>query len=71
VQSLLLYLQDRPTAYLDEIAYFLFDSYSVDVSIKTVSRLLKEAEWSRKRAKKEAKQRNEELRAHWRAKRIY
>jgi transposase InsO family protein len=70
-QSLQLYLQDRPTAYLEEMAYYLFDCHGVDVSEKTVSRLLREAEWSRKRAKKEAKQRNEELRAHWRAKRMY
>ncbi|KAM0708410.1 hypothetical protein Q7P35_005061 [Cladosporium inversicolor] len=53
--DILLYLADRPTAYCNEIAFYLFDRYQIE---------------SRKKAKKVAAQRNRELQAHWRAKRL-
>jgi transposase len=53
------------------MAYYLFDRHGVDVSIPTISRLLEEAQWTLKAAKKEAAQRNAALRAHWRAKSLY
>jgi hypothetical protein len=52
------------------MAYYLFDRYHIEVSVPTMSRLLKESKWSRVVAKKIAQQRNAELRAHWRAKRL-
>jgi transposase len=64
LEDLLAYLDERPDAYLDEMAYYIFDRHSIDVSIPTVSRLLKEGRWSRKKAKKVAAQRNADLRAH-------
>ena len=63
-KDLLLYLAERPTAYLDDIAYYLFSRHGVDVSIPTVSRLLQEAQWTLKITKKEAEQRNAALRSH-------
>jgi hypothetical protein len=70
-QSVLMFLEDRPTAYLDEIAFYLFDRYQIEVSESTVSRMLHDLRWSRKKARKIAAQQNEALRAHWRAKRLY
>lgn len=65
------YLEDWPCAYLDEIAFFVWDRFGVDASDSTVSRWLKKMNWSLVVAKKEAAQRDSELRAHWRAKRLY
>jgi transposase len=69
--DLLLYLDDHPTAMLDEMAYYLFDRHDVDISIYSISRLLTKVGWSRKIARKRAMQRNEMLRSHWRAKRLF
>jgi transposase InsO family protein len=66
-----LYLYDRPTAYADEIAWYLFDCHHVEVSEATVYRLLREHKWTHKKAKKVATQRSDELRAHWQAKRLF
>ena len=60
----MLYLEDRPTASRDEMAYYLFDRYGVVVSNSTLSRSLLDAGWSFKVAKKTARQCNETLRAH-------
>lgn len=53
------------------MAYYLFDRYGVVVSNSTLSRSLLDAGWSFKVAKKTARQCNETLRAHWRAKRLW
>ena len=53
------------------MSYYLFDRHDVDVSIPTISRTLAVAKWSRKIAKKRAQQRNNTLRSHWRAKRLF
>jgi hypothetical protein len=66
-----MYLDERPTAYLDDMAYFLFDRHDVEISIQTLSRVLAELRYSHKVARKIAAQRNSELRAHWRAKSLY
>jgi transposase len=52
------------------MTYYLYDRHSINISIATMSRLLAEYKWSRIVAKKVAAQRNEELRAHWLAKRL-
>jgi hypothetical protein len=59
-----MYLDERPTAYLDDMAYYLFDRHNVEISIQTLSRVLAELRYSYKVAKKIAAQRNTELRAH-------
>ena len=63
--TLLLYLEDRPTAYLDEMAWFLFDEYDIICSEMTVWRNLHRLGWSRKKGTKVAKERNERLRDDW------
>jgi transposase len=60
----MLFLNDQPTASRDEMSYYLSDRYGVVVSNTTISRMLADARWSFKVAKKVARQRNEELRSH-------
>ena len=45
---MLVYLNERPSAYLDEIVWFLWDEYDVVVSDSTVSRVIKQLGWSKK-----------------------
>jgi hypothetical protein len=47
-----MYLDKRPTAYLDNIAYFLFDRHNVEILIQTLSRVLAELRYSHKVARK-------------------
>lgn len=47
------------------MAWFLFDEYGFKVSERTLSRVLKDAGWSRKQAIRRAKERSEELRQAW------
>jgi hypothetical protein len=47
-----MYLDERPTAYLDDMVYYLFDRYDVEISIQTLSRVLVELRYSHKVAKK-------------------
>jgi hypothetical protein len=35
------FLDEKPTAYLDEITFFIWSEYDMDVSESTVSRVLK------------------------------
>lgn len=57
-EQLLGYLEQRPTAYLDEMCWFLFDEFDISVSEATVCRALQRLGWSRKYAKRIAAQRN-------------
>ena len=63
--ELLQFLECRPSAYLDEMIYFLYDEYDLVVSAPTVWRALKRIGWSRKQQRKLAAQRNQRLRTHW------
>jgi len=45
---LLDFLEDDPTAYLDEMQQFLYDEYELETSIATISHTLKATKWSRK-----------------------
>jgi transposase len=65
VQHLLNFLLDQPTAYLDEMATFLFDEFEIEPSLATISRILSEAKWSRKAVQSRAAERNEPLRTVW------
>lgn len=64
-QELLNYLEERPMAYLDEMAYFLLDEYGVAVDEVTVWRCLTRLGWSRKIRRKVARERNQTLRNAW------
>jgi len=63
--ELLNYLEERPMAYLDEMAYFLLDEYGVDVDEVTVWKCLHRLGWSRKIQRKVARERNQTLRNAW------
>lgn len=65
---LLHYLEDRPTAYLDELTLALWDDYGISVCIKTVYNFLLASQWSRKVVKRRAQQASAELRAVYKAK---
>jgi hypothetical protein len=45
---LLKFLNEKPSSYLDEMAWFLWDEYEVAVSESSISRLLKSLHWSKK-----------------------
>ena len=55
-------LIEKPELYQDEIAIFLYDEFEVDVTTPTISRALVSAGWSRKAARRVAKERNADLR---------
>lgn len=61
-QEILGSLQQKPLAYQNEMAWFLFDEFEIIVDRSTVSRTLQRCRWSRKAAKRQAAQRNEVLR---------
>jgi len=65
LQQLLDFLEDDPTAYLDEMQQFLYDEYELETSIATISRILKNAKWSRKSVQARAAKRSEPLRRAW------
>ena len=48
-EDLLGYLEQRPTAYLDEMAWFIFDEYDVEVTPRTISNCLHRMGWTRKK----------------------
>ena len=58
-QGLLNYLNERPTAYLEEMQYFLWDYYQVEIAPRTIYDYLAEAHWSRKVVTKHARERSE------------
>ena len=62
LQRLLEFLEDDPTAYLDEMQQFLYDEYELEVSAATISHTLKQAKWSRKAVQARAAERSEPLR---------
>lgn len=69
-ESLLQHINEDPTIYLDEMAWYLFNCFGVKLGISTVFDILARHGWNRKRATKLAAQRNEELRASWLAVRL-
>jgi hypothetical protein len=62
---LLDFLEDDPTAYLDEMQQFLYNKYELKTSIATISWILKNAKWSRKSVQARAAERSEPLRRTW------
>lgn len=55
-QALLEYLKEWPTAYQDEMAWFLWDEFELTIDESTISRALKWLGWNRKKAVYIAKQ---------------
>lgn len=48
-QSLLDYLAMRPSTYIDEQVYFLWDTFDVYVNEQCITRMLKRVKWSKKK----------------------
>ena len=61
-EQLMEYLNQRPTAYQDEMVWFLFDEFGILVDQSTISRALSRRHWSRKVVKRQAAQPSEALR---------
>ncbi len=64
-QELLDFLSQRFIAYQNDMIWFLYDEFDIVVSQSTISRLLKEARYSRKIAQRVAAERDEKLRSEW------
>jgi len=62
INHLLEYLKHKPDLYQEEMATFLNDEFNIKVSPWSVKRALKRRGWSKKVAKKIARERNQELR---------
>jgi len=56
------HLLEMPDQYLDEMALFLWDEFEVRVTNSTISRTLRSIGWSRKTARRVAKEQNKDLR---------
>jgi hypothetical protein len=68
---LLDYLIGWPTAYLDEMAWFVFDELGVIAGLSTTHNILVRARWSRKTSRNCALERSEPLRALGKDGRLY
>jgi transposase len=64
------YLQDQPTAYLDEVCQVVFDEFEVEASEWTIYRILERNQWSRKITQQRAAQQSALLRATWRGRQL-
>ena len=62
--ALLDYLEERPTAYLDEMRFFIYDAFDILADESTISRELKRLDFSRKKCRRIAAQRCQDLRDH-------
>ncbi|KAF2195671.1 hypothetical protein K469DRAFT_699266 [Zopfia rhizophila CBS 207.26] len=62
---LLDYLENRPTAYLDEMQDFLLNEFNLITSIYTIYRMLEWNGWSQKATQRRAAERSESLRSAW------
>jgi len=63
---LLEFLEDEPTAYIDEMQDFLYDTFDIEVSLSTIGRTLKQQKWSKKACANHAAERSEQLCVAWR-----
>ena len=63
--ALLDYLEERSTAYLDEMRFFIFDAFDILADESTISRELKRLDFSRTKCRRIVAQRCQDLRDHW------
>jgi hypothetical protein len=47
-EAMLNYLHDKPSSYLDEVSWFLFEEFQELLSENLIGRTLKRLQWSRK-----------------------
>jgi hypothetical protein len=62
LDALLQHLLEKPDQYLDEMEVFLWDEFEVRIPKPTISRTLRSAGWSKKTARRVAKEQNADLR---------
>ena len=48
-KSLLDYLSARPSLYIDEQVYYLWDTFGIQVDEQCIKRMLKRVKWSKKK----------------------
>ena len=65
LNALLDFVAGRPSAYLDEMAWYLFDEFSIVCDEATIWRNLHRLWWSRKKSYKIARERDQRLRDDW------
>jgi transposase len=51
VETLIGYLHDKPNLSLQEMVWFIWDQFQVDISKSTISRALDKAGWSKKKVR--------------------
>jgi transposase len=51
VEALIGYLHDKPDLSLQEMVWFIWDQFQVDISKSTISRALDKAGWSKKKVR--------------------
>ena len=59
------FLEDQPTAYLDEMQDFLYYRFEVSISVSAIYLSLRRQKWSRKVVQQRATERSRELRNAW------
>jgi hypothetical protein len=59
------FLEDQPTAYLDEIQDFLYYRFEVSISVSAIYLCLKRQKWSRKVVQRRVAERSRELQNAW------
>ena len=59
------FLEGKPTAYLDEITFFIWDEFGESLSERSVYNIIVRAGWSRKKCSDRARERSAELREQW------
>ncbi len=64
-QKLLDFLSQRFIVYQNDMIWFLYDEFDIVISQSMISRLLKQARYSRKIAQRVAAERDEKLRSEW------
>jgi len=62
LEALCDHLLEKPELYLEEMAVFLWDEFEILVSTSSISRALKSAGWSKKAARRVAREQNPDLR---------
>jgi transposase len=62
LDALLQHLLEKPDLYLEEMEVFLWDEFEVRIPKSTISRTLRSAGWSKKTARRVAKEQNADLR---------
>ncbi|KAK0368254.1 hypothetical protein CLIM01_14389 [Colletotrichum limetticola] len=58
-------LIEKPDMYLEEMAMFLFDEFDTLVTASTIGRTLRRAGWTKKTARRIARERNADLRDYY------